>query len=77
MRFFPKSKEQALAEGYVWDDRLAKKGEDAPLKINDHAIDCLRYCVFTHKIPTYQPYKDGHNAEDYQRGRFNPGSRKF
>jgi len=30
-------------EGYVWDHKKAEKGEDAPLKKNDHAVDALRY----------------------------------
>lgn len=29
--------------GYVWDDKAAQRGEDKPLKINDHAMDALRY----------------------------------
>lgn len=32
-------------EGYVWDPALSKKGEDAPLKQNDHAVDAMRYAV--------------------------------
>lgn len=34
-------------QGYVWD---SGSGEDRPLKVNDHACDCLRYFVFTNKI---------------------------
>jgi PBSX family phage terminase large subunit len=65
-------------ENYVWDVSKSKRGEDAPLKKSDHAVDALRYAIATHKIASYQPYKnDGHNPEDYQRGRFNPGGRKF
>lgn len=36
-------------EGYVWDERKAKRGIDEPLKENDHSIDALRYAVFNHK----------------------------
>lgn len=64
-------------QGYVWDESKAKKGEDAPLKINDHALDATRYCLMTHRVTTYNPYKEGHNPEEYSRGRFNPGSRRF
>lgn len=32
---------------YVWDDKAAQKGEDKPVKINDHACDALRYAVTT------------------------------
>lgn len=37
--------ENTLAEidGYVWDDKAADRGEDKPLKINDHAMDAMRY----------------------------------
>lgn len=35
------------AQGYVWDE---KKGEDAPIKENDHAMDATRYFVKTKKI---------------------------
>lgn len=45
-------------EGYVWDSKLADRGIDKPLKQNDHAIDALRYVINTHKVQTYQPYKN-------------------
>lgn len=32
---------------YVWDERAQLRGEDAPLKKNDHACDALRYFVMT------------------------------
>jgi len=50
-------------ESYVWDSKQAEKGDDAPLKKNDHAIDALRYAIHTHKVSTYQPYK--HDANQY------------
>ncbi|MGE9695926.1 PBSX family phage terminase large subunit [Streptomyces sp. CH6] len=31
--------------GYVWDEKAAEKGEDKPVKINDHSVDALRYAV--------------------------------
>lgn len=31
--------------GYVWDPKAQKRGEDAPLKVNDHAPDALRYGI--------------------------------
>ena len=34
-------------EGYVWDENAVKRGEDKPLKQRDHALDALRYAVFT------------------------------
>jgi hypothetical protein len=33
--------------GYAWDDRKAERGEDAPVKEHDHAIDALRYALHT------------------------------
>lgn len=33
--------------GYSWDDRAAERGEDAPLKQDDHGPDALRYAVHT------------------------------
>lgn len=40
-------------EGYVWDDKKSERGEDEPLKKNDHAVDALRYAVATHKISRF------------------------
>ena len=33
--------------GYAWDDDAAAKGEDKPVKLNDHSLDALRYAVLT------------------------------
>ncbi|MGW2095768.1 PBSX family phage terminase large subunit [Promicromonospora sukumoe] len=41
--------------GYVWDTKAAEKGEDAPVKLNDHAVDALRYAVATSR-PMWQPH---------------------
>lgn len=32
---------------YLWDEKKANKGEDAPIKTNDHAMDAVRYFVRT------------------------------
>lgn len=32
---------------YSWDPAAQAKGEDAPVKVNDHGADALRYLVFT------------------------------
>lgn len=42
---------------YVWDTKASDKGEDAPVKLNDHAVDALRYGVYTTR-PWWQPYID-------------------
>ena len=31
--------------GYVWDTKATDKGEDKPVKLNDHGLDGLRYAV--------------------------------
>ena len=64
-------------ENYVWDPAKSKRGEDAPLKEGDHACDAMRYACYTHKVPTYDPYKQKHDPDDYRNGRFNPGPRRF
>jgi PBSX family phage terminase large subunit len=33
--------------GYSWDDKKAEKGEDAPIKVDDHSVDALRYALHT------------------------------
>lgn len=30
---------------YVWDSKAQEKGEDKPLKVNDHGCDALRYAI--------------------------------
>ena len=43
--------------GYSWDSDATKRGEDKPLKVNDHEVDALRYAVYSsrslwrHAIP--------------------------
>lgn len=58
-------------QAYVWDSKASERGEDKPLKKNDHCIDASRYVSFTHKVTPYNPYK--HNPHEYQNKRF--GSR--
>lgn len=41
--------------GYVWDAAASAKGEDKPIKLNDHAADALRYAVASSR-PMWQPY---------------------
>lgn len=33
--------------GYVWDEKAILRGEEAPVKEDDHAVDALRYGIFT------------------------------
>lgn len=63
-------------EGYSWDPKAAERGEDDPIKKDDHALDALRYILNTHKVTEYKPYKDGYDPQQYQANRFNTGMRK-
>ncbi|MET9329486.1 PBSX family phage terminase large subunit [Tsukamurella sp. NPDC003166] len=36
--------------GYVWDSKQVEKGEDAPVKLNDHFSDALRYAIYTSRM---------------------------
>jgi phage terminase large subunit len=55
-------------ESYVWDPREAAKGFDKPMKKDDHCTDAIRYCIASHKVQIYQPYK--HDPNEYMRNRF-------
>jgi len=46
--------------GYVWDTRAGERGEDKPLKQNDHSMDVLRY--FIHTVPLIE-YMYNHAKE--------------
>lgn len=35
-------------QSYVWDSKSTRLGIDKPLKENDHALDALRYALYTH-----------------------------
>jgi PBSX family phage terminase large subunit len=41
---------------YIWDPKAAKRGEDSPLKENDHGMDRDRYALFTHLGPPLASY---------------------
>ena len=34
-------------QSYSWDEKKAAKGEDSPIKKDDHGVDALRYGIFT------------------------------
>lgn len=57
-------------ESYVWDDKAAKRGDDEPLKLNDHCIDGARYVSHTHKVTGYIPTQT--DPSEYLRMRFQP-----
>ncbi|MFD6415991.1 PBSX family phage terminase large subunit [Streptomyces sp. NPDC060194] len=41
--------------GYSWDDTAAERGDDKPIKLNDHSCDALRYGVRTTEA-LWRPY---------------------
>jgi PBSX family phage terminase large subunit len=55
-------------ESYVWDAKKAERGDDEPIKKDDHCIDAGRYVAYTHKVTPYQPYL--HNPNQYRESRF-------
>jgi phage terminase large subunit len=42
-------------EGYVWDMTGGKALKDEPIKLNDHALDCMRYLVMHADNPPPPP----------------------
>ena len=34
---------------YVWDEKAVERGEDKPVKQNDHAKDAERYGLYTNR----------------------------
>lgn len=56
-------------ESYVWDSKAALRGEDQPLKKDDHCIDAGRYCFYTHKVPTYA--SSHHNPNEFINSKYN------
>ena len=46
---FSSTCENTLSEfsSYVWDEKAADRGEDKPVKEHDHAMDAVRYFVYT------------------------------
>lgn len=52
-------------QGYVWDPKAAERGEDSPLKTNDHGPDALRYGV-RYLRGTWQPWIERITGIAYQ-----------
>lgn len=54
---------------YVWDEKAAKRGEDKPIKDNDHALDAVRYGIYTSEtavnVDIRNPYDDYDDEEDF------------
>lgn len=51
-------------QSYVWDAKSLKTGEDKPLKQSDHALDALRYAIYSH---CYAKPRNSMSAEDLDR----------
>lgn len=48
--------------GYVWDEKAANRGEDKPVKVDDHCMDMLRYGIYT----DCQIYSSGRKTNSYR-----------
>lgn len=57
-------------ETYVWDAKAAEKGEDKPLKKDDHSIDSLRYAIYSHKIASYDYQAHAKLQEEWLRNKY-------
>lgn len=68
-------------EGYTWDPKKVMLGEDAPLKVRDHACDALRYAIHTHfgnrlkiqKAPQRDPFRNPARPTDWGYEQFGGG----
>lgn len=54
-------------QSYVWDPKCLKTGEDKPLKQHDHALDAMRYAIFTSKIKTRRAGMKPQDLDDIER----------
>lgn len=59
-------------ESYVWDPKASERGEDKPLKVDDHCMDALRYPLYTHKPVVYDPIPMQQRQKNYMQNRFGP-----
>ena len=64
-------------EGYVWNPKSAKTGEDEPLKQNDHAVDALRYALASHKVTSFDIDEYNRKHEEWLRQRFHTGGNSY
>lgn len=58
-------------ESYVWDKKASEKGEDKPVKKDDHAVDALRYAIASHKVNIYDPYKQTEMQREWNMNKYN------
>jgi phage terminase large subunit len=64
-------------ESYVWDSKYTERGEDEPLKKDDHSVDALRYAVATHKVSTFDVNEYNRKHDNYMRDKYYPGNYGF
>lgn len=59
-------------QSYVWDEKSLKLGIDKPKKENDHALDAIRYALFTHLFGKAQSTLSAKDIDEmYQESRKN------
>jgi len=59
-------------ESYVWDSKASEKGEDKPIKKDDHSLDSLRYAVYSHKISTYDYQAHAKMQTNWMQNKYQP-----
>jgi PBSX family phage terminase large subunit len=52
---------------YLWDPKASQRGVDAVLKENDHVLDSLRYCTYTHFFGKNQSSMTEEDANSMQK----------
>jgi PBSX family phage terminase large subunit len=52
---------------YRWDPKASSRGEDKPLKENDHAMDACRYALYTHWFKKEGPRWTAEDIEQHKR----------
>jgi PBSX family phage terminase large subunit len=57
-------------ESYVWDPKTVERGEEEPLKRDDHSVDALRYAVASHKVSNFNLDEYNRKNEEYMRRKF-------
>ncbi len=64
-------------ESYVWDSKAAERGDDEPLKKDDHTVDALRYIINTHKVVSFDMEEHNRKQQEQFRNRYQPTGRRF
>jgi len=59
-------------ESYVWDAKSSEKGEDKPMKKDDHSIDGVRYAVYSHKISSYDYEAHSKMQQNWMQSKYQP-----